>query len=392
MAVTSPEKLENVLLSVLNSEEIQSATSGIPAQFTVYPESSKQMCELVKLAVADGLTLIPMGSGSRINSAGEFDIAISTSKLNEQMEHSPADMVATIPTGTAFDAAQSALRKHHQRIALDPPVKDSSTIGGIVSTNDWGPLRHRYGTAKNSILATTIVNGDGKIVKAGAKVVKNVSGYDLNKLYIGARGSLGILLDVTFRLHPLPEQIQAGTIRCDSLDEALLAASTCSRLPLNVESVELTKSSDWEVTVTIAGNSETIKIVEESVAENVSWSGESGKSTAKQKVGIYYINASLPRSQLKLFLKSVSYFDSLSLWSLPNVGVCRLSFEDAVQLTRISASVESSGGFMEIEQQPANFHFPRWLITPPGLEWMRRIKSVLDPHEIFAPGILGEDL
>ena len=390
--MTSPEKLENVLLSVLNSEEIQSATSGIPAQFTVYPESSKQMCELVKLAVADGLTLIPMGSGSRINSAGEFDIAISTSKLNEQMEHSPADMVATIPTGTAFDAAQSALRKHHQRIALDPPVKDSSTIGGIVSTNDWGPLRHHYGTAKNSILATTIVNGDGKIVKAGAKVVKNVSGYDLNKLYIGARGSLGILLDVTFRLHPLPEQIQVGTIRCDSLDEALLAASTCSRLPLNVESVELTKSSDWEVTVTIAGNSETIKIVEESVAENVSWSGESGKSTAKQKVGIYYINASLPRSQLKLFLKSVSYFDSLSLWSLPNVGVCRLSFEDAVQLTRISASVESSGGFMEVEQQPANFHFPRWLITPPGLEWMRRIKSVLDPHEIFAPGILGEDL
>lgn len=390
--MTSPEKLQNRLESVFNSQEIKTAADGIPAQFTVYPENRQHICELVKLAVADGLTLIPMGSGSRINSAGEFDIAVSTSKLNEQMEHSPADMVATIPTGTAFTTAQSALRKHHQRIALDPPVNDSSTIGGIVSTNDWGTLRHRYGTAKNSILATTIVNGDGKIVKAGAKVVKNVSGYDLNKLYIGARGSLGILLDVTFRLHPLPEQIQTGTIRCDSLDEALLAASTCSRLPLNVESVELTKSSDWEVTATIAGSSETIKIVEESVAENVSWNSESGKSTTKHKVGIYYVKASIPKSKLKLFLKSVSYFDSLSLWSLPNVGVCRLSFEDAVQLTRISASVESSGGFMEVEQQPANSHFPRWLITPPGLEWMRRIKSVLDPHGIFAPGILGEDL
>jgi len=390
--VTPTEKLESALLSVFSSEEIQPATSGIPAKYTTYPHSREQICELVKLAAADGFTLLPVGSGSRLGKVGKYNVAVYTSHLGEQMEHSPPDMVATIPAGATFTAMQYSLQKHRQRIALDPPSYNSSTLGGIISTNTWGPLRHRYGTAKNSILATTIVNGEGNIVKAGAKVVKNVSGYDLNKLYTGARGSLGILLDVTFRLHPLPDRVQTCSISCDSLNDALNAASACSRLPLNVETVELTNSPNWEVSVTIAGGDEVKKIVEETVAGNVKWNGESAQSTMKYRVGLFDANISLPKSQLKSFLKSVSNLDDLILWSLPDAGVCRLSIDSAEQLTKIADSVESSGGFMEVERQPADSDLPRWPIAPPGLAWMRKIKSALDPHGIFAPDILGEGL
>lgn len=389
--MTSPEKLLNSLLSVLSSEEIQ-PTSGIPAKYTTYPHRREQICELVKLAAADGFTLLPVGSGSRLGKVGKYDVAISTSRLDEQMEHSPPDMVATIPAGASFNATQTSLKEHRQRIALDPPGDNGSTLGGIVSTNAWGLLRHRYGTAKNSILATTIVNGEGNIVKAGAKVVKNVSGYDLNKLYIGARGSLGLLLDVTFRLHPLPDRVQTCSISCDSLNDALNVASACRRLPLNVETVALTNSPDWEVSVTIAGNSDARNIVEETVAGNVKWNGESAQSTMKYRVGLYDANISLPKSQLKSFLKSVSNLDKLIHWSLPDSGVCRLSFDNAEQLTKITDLVESSGGFMEVEHQPADSDLPHWPIAPPGLAWMRKIKSALDPHGIFAPDILGEGL
>ncbi|MFQ5356504.1 MAG: FAD-linked oxidase C-terminal domain-containing protein, partial [Mariprofundaceae bacterium] len=144
--------------------------------------------------------------------------------------------------------------------------------------------------------------------------------------------------------------------------------------------------------VTIAGNSDARNIVEETVAGNVKWNGESAQSTMKYRVGLYDANISLPKSQLKSFLKSVSNLDKLIHWSLPDSGVCRLSIDNAEQLTKITDLVESSGGFMEVEHQPADSDLPHWPIAPPGLAWMRKIKSALDPHGIFAPDILGEGL
>ena len=386
----SREKLESSLHSVFNSEDIQTVKNEIPARLVVYPKSRDQLCELVTFATANGFTLIPLGSGSRLAGNGKYNLAVTTSHLDEQIEHSPADMVATIPAGASFSLTQSSLQKHGQRIPLDPQVEDGSTIGGIVSANAWGPLRHRFGTAKNSILATTIVNGECKIVKAGAKVVKNVSGYDLNKLYIGARGSLGILLDVTFRLQPLPEKVQIFSVRLDSLHDAFQTASTGSRLPLMVETVVLRKSPDWEVTIKIAGSEEVRKTVEDAIPGDISWGREVNYS--ENSDSLYDINISVPKSYLKSFFKSVGDLDGLSLWSLPEVGICRLNLKDAGQLQQITICVESGGGFMEVERKPEGSDIPRWPIAPHGLNWMRQIKSAFDPHGIFAPGILGKGL
>ncbi|HIA29367.1 MAG TPA: FAD-binding protein, partial [Candidatus Marinimicrobia bacterium] len=123
VAVISREKLENSLLSIFNSEEIQTAKKGIPARLAVFPKSRDQLCELVTFATANGFTLIPLGSGSRLAGNGKYDLAVTTSHLDEQIEHSPADMVATIPAGASFSLTQSSLQKHGQRIPLDPQVE-----------------------------------------------------------------------------------------------------------------------------------------------------------------------------------------------------------------------------------------------------------------------------
>jgi glycolate oxidase FAD binding subunit len=132
--------------------------------------------------------------------------------LTQIIEHNAGDLTATLEAGVPLAHAQQTFARAGQMLALDPPTgaDGSATIGGIVATGDSGPLRHRYGAPRDLVVGMTFALGDGTIARSGGKVIKNVAGYDLAKLFAGSFGTLGMILSVSVRLHPLPATTQGA--------------------------------------------------------------------------------------------------------------------------------------------------------------------------------------
>ena len=133
-------------------------------------------------------------------------------RLNALQEHTWQDMTCSVEAGCTWASLQSALAQHGQFVALDPLWPEQATVGGIVATNDSGALRLKYGGLRDLVIGMTIVLADGTIAKTGGKVVKNVAGYDLHKLMIGAFGTLGVVTSVNFRLHSTPQCAQSFSV------------------------------------------------------------------------------------------------------------------------------------------------------------------------------------
>ena len=173
----------------------------------VLPASVQEMQEVLQFASKNGLSVIPAGAGTKLgigNLPEKVDIVLATTRLNSVIEYEPADLTVTVEAGIRLATLQTVLAQHRQYLALDPPYADRCTLGGIVATNASGSLRLRHGAARNQVLGLRVVHANGTVVKSGGKVVKNVAGYDLNKLYIGAFGTLGIITEVTLKLSPIP--------------------------------------------------------------------------------------------------------------------------------------------------------------------------------------------
>lgn len=167
------------------------------------PSSVEELAEQVRHANKEQAAIVPWGSGTRqhIGAAPtRYDIALDLKGLNRIIEHNPADLVVTVEAGISLATVQAALAQHGQTLPWDPPVSGDATIGGLLATLAAGPLRLGYGPPRDWTLGMRVVLGDGRIVKSGSKVVKNVAGYDSHKLHLGALGTLGIISEVTFKV------------------------------------------------------------------------------------------------------------------------------------------------------------------------------------------------
>ncbi|MFQ5803495.1 MAG: FAD-binding oxidoreductase [Candidatus Methylomirabilales bacterium] len=183
------------------------AMDGKAPKVVTFPGSVEEISAVMAFASAEGLKVAPWGNGTKISLGGipeRVDMVLGLRRLNEVVDYVPEDMTATFQGGISLKDAQVVLSQKGQWIALDPPYADRATVGGVVATNSSGPRRLRYGASRDLLIAIRVVHADGKITKGGAKVVKNVTGYDMPKLYIGSLGTLGIIAETTFRLYPLP--------------------------------------------------------------------------------------------------------------------------------------------------------------------------------------------
>ena len=189
----------------------------------VEPESEEELSAALRCADRDGIAVIPRGGATKLdwgNPPARADLILSTARLNRVIEHAWADLTVTVEAGCRFADLQRILARHDQRLALDPLWPEQATIGGILSTNDSGAWRLAYGGLRDLIIGITLVLPDGTIARSGGKVVKNVAGYDLPKLATGALGTLGVIAQATFRLHPLPRKTRTLTLVCPSVPEA----------------------------------------------------------------------------------------------------------------------------------------------------------------------------
>ncbi len=174
----------------------------------VFPGSVEEVARVVTAAAAAGVPVIPWGGGTQMGLGApprEGAVVIGLRRLDRVLEHEPGDLTATVEAGITMDALQAALGARGQWLSLDPPFPGQATLGGVLAANSSGPRRYLYGTARDLVIGIRVVGADGVLVRAGGKVVKNVAGYDLCKLYIGSLGTLGVIVEATLKLRPRPE-------------------------------------------------------------------------------------------------------------------------------------------------------------------------------------------
>ncbi|XJZ28259.1 FAD-binding oxidoreductase [Bacillota bacterium Lsc_1132] len=201
------------LQTVIPKEQIEDGESsfsplGNNGHIIVYPKTEQEISLLLKYANDHEKKITITGAGTKRGFGGleeSADILLSLANYTGIIEHSVGDMILTVKAGTKFKQLQDYLAQHHQKIPLDPPWASEATIGGIIAANDSGPKRLGYGSARDLVIGLRIVYPDGTIIRTGGKTVKNVAGYDMNKLFIGAMGTLGVVSEVTLKLRPQPK-------------------------------------------------------------------------------------------------------------------------------------------------------------------------------------------
>ena len=266
------------------------AIDDIGPQAVVLPASTHEIQEVLSYAADSELSVIPAGNGTKLgvgNPPNKVDLVLSTSRLDQVLEYEPADLTVTVEAGIQLAVLQAKLTDHGQYLPLDPPYADRCTIGGITATNASGPARLRYGSARDCVLGMRVVQSSGTVVKSGGKVVKNVAGYDLNKLYLGSFGTLGVITEVSLKLQPLPEIERNILLTFVDIEETVNVASEISGsqllptfLNLFVNGAPLTDSPEPCLLIGLDGHPETVE-----------WQIDSVKTIAQQNgaigVGVY---------------------------------------------------------------------------------------------------------
>ena len=216
--------------------------AGLPA-FVAVPGSTAEAAAVMRVAAEHELAVVVRGGGSRLDwgvPASRCDVVIDTSRMSGVLEHAAGDLVARLQAGARMGDVASVLAHAGQEIALDVP--GDATVGGVVASGLAGPRRLRYGTPRDLLIGITIVRADGTVAKSGGKVVKNVAGYDLGKLFAGSAGTLGLITEATFRLHPLPPARAYVTTEYVAVSVACDAVAAAANSPLVSSAVELTRA------------------------------------------------------------------------------------------------------------------------------------------------------
>jgi glycolate oxidase FAD binding subunit len=250
------------------------AVAGVTPRYAASPASVAEASAVMRVAAEQALTVVPRGSGSRLDWGAppqSCDLVVDTQRLDQVIEHAAGDLVARFQAGAGMRQLGEVLAAAGQQLALDPAPGDgpagrapagaepasAGTIGGTLATGTAGPRRLRYGTPRDLVIGITVVRADGTVASSGGKVVKNVAGYDLGKLFAGSYGTLGLIVEAAFRLHPLPAAATYTTADAAGPAEArrMVAAAAGSQLaPTAVEISRAGRDQPVHVGVLLEGD------------------------------------------------------------------------------------------------------------------------------------------
>ncbi|MGS2614910.1 FAD-binding oxidoreductase [Micromonospora sp. LZ34] len=240
------------------------AVAGVPPRHVAAPGSTEEVAALLRAAAARDLAVVAEGGRTKqdwANPPRRLDLLVSTRRLSGVVEHAAGDLIVVVRAGTPLTELRAKLAPAGQQLALDaplPPGGGAATVGGVVATNTSGPRRMRYGTVRDLLIGVTMVRPDGVVARAGGKVVKNVAGYDLGKLLTGSYGTLGLITECAFRLHPVPAA--RAWLRRRAADDAeagrLAAAVLTAQVVPSALEVDATPDGALEVAVLLEGTPE----------------------------------------------------------------------------------------------------------------------------------------
>jgi glycolate oxidase FAD binding subunit len=238
---------------------------GVPASAVAFPHDTPSAAGTLRVAAAHRLTVVARGTGTKLTwgaPPARADLVIDTTRMAAVVDHAAGDLVAHVQAGIELDALQRVLAAAGQRLAIDPAVgvgaAGPGTVGGTIATAASGPLRLSHGAVRDLLIGVTFVRADGTVAKAGGRVVKNVAGYDLAKLLAGSWGTLGVITEAVFRLHPKPAAsrfVVTGALDARTLVGAVRAVVQSQVVPAALE-VNRTPDGMGSVAVLVEGSQE----------------------------------------------------------------------------------------------------------------------------------------
>jgi glycolate oxidase FAD binding subunit len=371
------------------------------------PSSFEQAASMLAAAAGEGQTVRIRGAGTKLAwgaATAEPDLELCSSGLDQLLEHNVGDLTAVLQAGAPVARAQETFAAEGQMLALDPALgigRDrDATIGGLLATGDCGPLRHRYGAPRDLVLGMTVALSDGTIAKSGSKVIKNVAGYDIAKLFCGSFGTLGMILSVSVRLHPLP--VNAITALGASGDHRVLSAAAValSRAPLELESLDVAwKAGRGGMLARVAGvqadsRAEQIAaIMRKAGLEQVDTTSDDDSLWARQRAGQRAQNgnalvrvAARP-SALGLVLNASDTAGG-TLVGRATLGTSYVELDpDAVASFREALPPKAVSVLLDGPRSLREQLDPWGESSPGALELMRRIKLRFDPAQVCNPGV-----
>ena len=405
-------------------ERVEKAVApGTKIDCTVYPNTQEELAAVIAWARNNRWGVLPTGSGSKLDWGGLVKLdpanppgaggfaAASTARLNRLVEHAVGDLTVTAEAGMKFADLQLLLAAAGQFLPIDPAYPQQATLGGIVATADAGSLRHRYRGVRDLLLGMNFVRSDGKIAVAGGRVVKNVAGYDLMKLFTGAYGTLGVISQVTFRVYPLPESsgtvVLTGKVNALSQTAQILLSSALTPSAIDLLSPQLVaklglgKGTGLIVrfqSIAPSVKQQSARLLE--VGEKLGLQGtsccenedsqlwqrlpetmwDSGtKSAIICKIGIR-------PSEAVTAINELPVQDAL-IHAGSGLGVLRFEAATAETLLQVRRGCEAKGGFLTVLAAPADIkqQLDVWGYNGSAIDLMRRIKQQFDPENVLSP-------
>jgi glycolate oxidase FAD binding subunit len=348
---------------------------GVPARLVATPESTEQAAAL--LTATRDLTVVIRGAGTKLDwgpPPRTVDLIVDTRRLAGVVEHAAGDLITIVRAGTPL----ADLKLGDQQLALDGPA--GATIGGTVSAGTSGPRRMFYGTGRDLLIGITVVRPDGVVAKSGGKVVKNVAGYDLGKLFHGAYGTLGLITECAFRLHPRPAA--ARYVRAQAPPAAVADVLAAQVVPAAVE----VDSATGELAVLVEGTPDGVReraaklaklLGGEVTDEAPEWWGE-----PPWPAGGIGLKLGVPLSAVPELVAS-----GATIRGSAGTGVLYASAADITGVEAVRALCVRLGGHAVVLTAPPGVREILDMWGPvPGLALMRRIKDGFDPGHRFAPG------
>lgn len=361
------------------------AVDGVAPQAVVRPATVEAAAAVVRHADTNRLALIPVGGAQRGgpgNVPARYDIALDMSVLSAIGDYEPGDLTITCGAGMTLGELCRATAAAGQMVAFDPEIAGEATIGGVLAADLWGPSRVSLGGPRDFTIGLRVITGDGLITRAGGRVVKNVAGYDLCKLYVGSLGTLAVITDATFKVQPLPKATRELAFSAGSAAEACGIADEALMRGLSLRSAVVTRTdARWRVVIALAGSA---AAVERSARELASLSGDTGRETG-DKAGRALaspigMRLAVPPSELPALLEGLPR--DAHFLAYPTLGVVRVRLRDEGELPLLMAM----GAIVEDAPPDVKRGIDVFGPEPPSLPLMRSIKAQLDPNGVLSPG------
>jgi glycolate oxidase FAD binding subunit len=377
----------------------EDAVDGLLPSRVALPETVDEVIAILAWANANGARVVARGGGTKLtwgNAPQALDIVLSLEKLQRIVDHAWQDMTVTVQAGVTIAALQSELAKHGQRVPLDGLWPERSTVGGVVATNESGALRLRYGSVRDLLLGVTVVLANGTVARSGGRVVKNVAGYDLPKLFTGSFGTLGVITEVTLRTYPLPHAARELSFRfgdSTAANRMMLAVSDSTLVPsgmqlrvgdgelptidLRFEGLEEGIAAQVERAMQLANAAEQVQTPAESFQREALFA-DPDAIVAKFSV--------LPTRIAEVIHGVRSHCESFQIivQSL-GLGMFAASVHDVAALRK---AVQEIGGTVVILQAPPELKRQMDVFgpLPSAYPLMVRVKQQFDPKGILSPG------